>query len=154
MPAVQTSYSNRMAAGFAGMPASMVGWDGDSKIVETDAGIGFGLAVSRGTDPKQIVIGGTDFIGITFADNTLLSGQSDKYLDKQLAGVCVRGDIWVVTEDDVAAGDNVEYNATTGQLGSDGGTRIPSARWITSASAGGLAIVRLGDAAAPKDAIA
>lgn len=46
MPAVQTTYNQTLAPGYPGMPASESGWDAETKICETAAGIGFGLAVS------------------------------------------------------------------------------------------------------------
>lgn len=145
MAPVQTTYAENITKGAAGMPASMSGWDNDTRIVETDAGIGFGLAVSQGAESDRgAVLGGADFVGISVRDNTLAANNEDTYLDGQNMAVMVRGDIWVVAEDAVAVGDAVEYNATTGALGSDGGTAIANARWMTSAGAGGLAIVRLG----------
>lgn len=153
MAVVQQTYNRTMPKASAGQIASTTGYDADTKIIETAGGIPFGYAVSRGTDPRGVVIAGTDFVGVTIKDVTLIhdSANVDKYIQKELAGVLVRGDIWVVVEDDVAAGDAVEYSATTGQLGSDGGTAIHDARWMTSATAGGLAILRLGSAAQPKD---
>jgi hypothetical protein len=47
MPAVQTTYPTNISPAVAGQPASMSGWDVDTKICETAAGIGFGLAVSQ-----------------------------------------------------------------------------------------------------------
>jgi hypothetical protein len=143
MAAVQTSYPVNIAAGQAGMPADMTNFKTDTKIIETVAGIGFGLVVSQGTAARGVTLGGAAPLGITVADITLASTNADKYPRYANAGVMVEGDIWVVTEDDIALGDVVEFNATTGQLGSDGGTRLVGARWMTAASAGGLAIVRL-----------
>ncbi len=153
MPPIQTTYGRTQAEGVPGGPASMSGWDADSRIVETDAGIGFGLAVSRGTAQNQIVLGGADFIGVTYRDVTKSVLAGDKYVDKSIAGVCVRGDIFVTVTAAVVAGDSVLYSPTTGLLGTVAGTRIPSARYIKGAAAGGLALLRLGDAASPDDAI-
>lgn len=148
MPSIQTTYPATMPVGVAGQPATMTGWDADTKICEVEAGIGFGLAVSQGAAVRGVVLGGAaDFIGISIRDITLLTGQDGEYAEGQNMAVGVRGDYWVVTEDAVAIGDVVEFNATTGALGSDGGTEIAGARWMTAASAGGLAIVRLGNAA-------
>ncbi len=159
--AVQTTYNQYLTAAQNGMPATMTGWDADTRIAEDlsspKVGIGFGLAVSQGTlhGDRSAVLGnasGALFVGITMADPTLPNIDTtftDKYQDTDNMAVLVRGDIWVVVENNVAPGDEVYYNTTTGQLGatSGGHTAIPSARWMTTATTGNLAVVRLGQSA-------
>jgi len=146
---VQSTYSRTLVAGTAGQPATMSGWDADTKICETVAGIGFGLAVSQGSAANGVTLGGAAFVGVSLRDVTLPPSQTDKYIQTQNMSVFVRGDIWVNVEDDVAIGHEVKYDATTGQMGHTGGTAVPNARWMTAASAGGLAILRLDAAAGP-----
>lgn len=148
--AVQTTYAETLKPGKAGMVANMTDWDADTLIVETDAGIGFGLAVGQGTDPKQAVIGAASaaaFRGISVRDVTLESTDEDKYADGKNMAVLTRGDIWVVTGGDVTAGADVTFAAATGVLSSAaaGGSQftIAGARWMTTAASGELAIVRL-----------
>jgi hypothetical protein len=160
---VQTTYSKYQRAGQVGMPASTTSWDADTYIADdpAGAGIGFGLAVSRGTASERACtlgqLSGGDFIGITMADNTLanLSASfTDKYADTENVGVLVRGDIFVVPATNVTAGGSVYYNSSTGQLGDSGisnAVQITNARWMSSYPAtdpGGepsqIAIVRLG----------
>jgi hypothetical protein len=44
---LQPNYNSGISPGAPGQPASMSGWDVDTKLCETAAGIGFGLAVSQ-----------------------------------------------------------------------------------------------------------
>ena len=163
---VQTTYQQYLTAAQNGMPATTSGWDVDTKIAEDPvgtAGIGFGLAVSQGTlhGDRSACLGGLSgksFVGVTMADPTLpniTAGFTDKYQDGDNMAVMVRGDIWVVAHEAVSAGDPVYYNATTGLLGNaslTSGTAIDDARWMTSAAAGALAVLRLASAAGNSDA--
>jgi hypothetical protein len=125
----------------------------DSKTVETAAGIGFGLAVSQGTNDRGVILGGTAFVGITRADPTI--GRADvspaltldSYPQNDNAAVLAMGDIWVIPDNAVTAGEAVYYSTTTGKLGHSGGTVIEDARWMTGAAAGALALLRLGNIA-------
>lgn len=142
---VQTTYPAVMPVGLPGMPASMVNWDGDTRIVETAAGIGFGLAVSKGATDRGIVIGGASkFAGITYRDITLFGPTVDVYPQYTNAGIMVRGDIWVAVGAAVVAGTAANFVAATGVITSGAGTAIPNSIWMTSqATVGGLAILRL-----------
>ena len=166
---LQTNYTQYMIVGMAGMPATMVGWDADNRIVEdpTGKGIGFGLAVCQGyLSDKGVTLGqlsGGGFMGITMIDITLPLVQSrpsvDTYFDTDNINVMSRGDIWVAPPTHVNSGDPAYYNAVTGQLGNSSipnAVAITNARWQTSfPNAGqsplvnfnGLAVVRLGASA-------
>ena len=148
-PVVQTTYPEMMPVAVAGMPATMTTWDADTKFVETAAGIDFARAVSRGASEKGVVIGGAaTFIGVTYRDITLVTqvgGTVDKIPQKSLAGIMIRGDIWVDVSAAVVAGDPVIFNATTGRFGGATGSQIAGAEWIRGqATVGGLALLRLG----------
>jgi hypothetical protein len=148
MAEVQTEYNRYQPVGQVGQAASMTGWDADTKICETEAGIGFGLAVSQGVHDGWAVLGGTAFLGITKADQTLPASQSDKYAVGDNMAVHALGDIWVSPAHDVVPGDLVSYNTTTGRVGKLGSdVTIAGARWMTSAAADGLAVLRLGQLA-------
>lgn len=152
---VQSTYSQYLQAAQNGMLASTSGYDVDTKIIEDASGngIGFGLAVSQSyvTDRGAVLgqLSGFAFVGITVSDVTLpnLSATfTDKYADKDNAGVLVRGDLWVTSSTIVAAGGNVYFNSVTGALGASSisnAVLIKGARWMTSAAAAGLAVVRL-----------
>jgi hypothetical protein len=157
---VQTTYTQYISAAQNGMLAASTGWDIDTKITEdiSGNGIGFGLAVSQSyVNDRGVVLGnlsGFNFVGITCADPTLPNLDSgaggipftDKYQNGDNTAVLPRGDLWVVVGDTVVAGNPVYYNSVTGQLGASGisnATEILGARWMTSASSAGLAVVRL-----------
>jgi hypothetical protein len=153
---VQSVYIRYLLPAQNGMLASEVNWAADSRNVETAAGIGFGLAVSQGVADAGCIIGGSAFVGITRADITLARADItppltvDVYPQYAVAGILVMGDLWVIPDNAVVAGEAVYYSSTTGKLGHSGGTVIEDARWMTSAAAGGLAVVRLGNIAGNK----
>lgn len=152
---VQSTYQRYLTAGQVGMLADEVNWSADTRTVETSAGIGFGLAVSQGTNDNGCILGGSNFVGISRADPTLLrtdqvSDTVDKYLQYDNAGILTMGDIWVVAQNAVTAGEAVYYSTSTGQLGHSGGTVIEDARWMTTTAAGQLGVVRLGNIAGSK----
>lgn len=146
--AIQTEYTEQMQPP---SPGTVAGSDYGSKtgIVETAAGIGFGLAISQGSlSDKGVVIGGAlaGFLGISIRDVTAKPAASDpdKYLQYDNLGYINRGQIWALAGAAVAAGDPVYYNATTGALSNTGGEGpIPGARWVTSAASGARALVEL-----------
>jgi len=140
---VQTSYSRTLTAASAGQPASEHRFVSETMQVDNADGIGFGLVVSRTGTGRDVGLGGTVPLGISVRDVTRKPSDSDTYLDNADIVVLTKGDIWVTVEDDVAVGDVVEYNTTTGQLGSDGGTTLLGAKWMTSASAGNIALLRV-----------
>lgn len=146
--AVQSSYSSRMPIAVAGMVADMTTADADTRICETSAGIGFGLAVGRGTADMGAVIGAaaaTDFLGISIRDVTLVGQTADKYAQYDNMAVLFRGDIWCAPASAVVDGADVTFVATTGVLSSaaTSGSQfaITGARWMDSSSS--LSRVRL-----------
>lgn len=153
---VQTTYTRYQPVGQNGMLADEVNFAADTRIVETAAGIGFGLAVSQGTNDNGCIIGGSAFVGVTRADPTLAradlapatSPSIDIYPQYDNAGVLTMGDIWVNCYASVTPATTVVFEAATGKLGI-AGTTITHARWMTTAvgSAGtpALAVLRLGD---------
>jgi hypothetical protein len=147
---VQSTYSERMPVAYAGMIANMTNWDADTRICETAAGIGFGLAVGKGTGDKGAVLGATlvtDFLGITIRDITLVNATADKYAQYQNMAVLTEGDLWVTVGGNVADGEDVTFNGTTGVLSSTaagaGQFLITGARWQKTAINGALSVVRL-----------
>src|SRR5262252_2084586 len=154
---LQSTYPRYQPVAQNGMLADEVNWDGDSRIVETAAGIGFGLAVSQGTNDDGCVIGGSAPVGVTRADPTLAradlspatSPGIDVYRQGDNAGVLTKGDIWVLAYASVSpATATVVFEAATGKFGI-AGTTYPNARWMTTAagSAGTpvLAVLRVGN---------
>lgn len=148
---VQTSYSLDQPLAYAGLVYAQAPKDILSLKVETAAGIGFGLAVSRGTDPDtQAVIGGAAFIGVTVRELNREGAANTgaiEYAEKETAGVLRDGYIWATCPTGCVPGDSVNYNDTTGVLDSGaagaGETDIAGATWETTAAAGQLAVVRI-----------
>src|SRR5262245_21901088 len=149
MPAVQTTYATGLQPGLEGEIATML--DDDDVItcqVETAAGIGFGRVVSEGTNARGVVIGGaTKAVGITVRDTTLIvtqTGTVDLIPQRANCGVMIEGDMWVRPVAAVTHGSPATYDSTTGQLNpAAAGVAIPNSRYITSAGAGALALLRL-----------
>ena len=149
---VQTNYTRYQPVAQNGMLADETNWAADTRIVETAAGIGFGLAVSQGVNDKGCIIGGSAFVGVTRADQTLPQAAGittiDIYPQYDNAAVLTMGDIWVYCYGNVTPATTVTFDAATGKPGA-AGTTITHARWMTSAagSAGTpvLAVLRLGD---------
>jgi hypothetical protein len=114
---------------------------------ETVAGIGFGLAVSRGANSDRgTIIGGTlaGFRGCSIKDVTLVNENGDKYMPPNSMGILESGEIWVEPAVAVAIGDPVHFNATTGVWSNAGGIGpVLGARWKTSCASGGRAILQL-----------
>jgi len=165
---VQSTYTRYQQVGSVGMPATMSGWDIDTRIAvdisSPATGIGFGLAVSQSnaTDRGACIgeLSGGVFVGITCAAVTLpnvTTGFTDIYENGSNMPVMIRGDIWVNAVGTVAAGGAVYMNTVTGELGPSGianAELIAGTVWMTSAPAaatdlmktevGTLAVVRLG----------
>lgn len=151
----QTSYSIKQPKAYAGLVYAQAPHDIVSRDVETVAGIGFGVAVSRGTDlERQVVAGGTAFLGITIrsldkegAANT----GAIQWNEKEAAGILRDGYIWAVCPSGCNPGDPVNYVNATGVLDSGaavaGETALDGAQWETVAAAGELAVIRIDSSA-------
>src|SRR5690606_7736318 len=157
--AVQTTYSDNQPAAVAGAQATMIPATIISRTVET-AAIGFGVAVAQGTADKGCKAfgsGDTAILGITVLDRsasglTVTSGQvtshtADKFGVGESARIMTKGDIWVQASVAVDAGDPVYVIPATGAFAKTSGSsavQIAGARWDTSTTGAGLAVVRLG----------
>jgi hypothetical protein len=149
MPAIQTTYSATLQPGVEGQIATMYDDDNvETRICETAAGVAFGRAVSEGANARGAVLGGaTKFIGVSVKDPTLVAqaGQTvDLYQRYSNMAVLLEGDIWVRPVAAVTHGSPATYDSTTGQLNpTASGVSIPNSRYLTSAGAGALALLRL-----------
>ena len=133
---VQTRYRGTLVPGFAGMIADMASSEVGTRLCETAAGIGFGLAVSQGVGDKGVVIGGAAFLGISVRDVTLdgapidplgdVRATVDTYPQNSNMGVLTRGHIWVEAQGNVVAGNALSFDGTTGKFTT--GTSGASAR--------------------------
>ncbi|GFO81231.1 MAG: hypothetical protein A49_08580 [Methyloceanibacter sp.] len=148
--AVQTTYNETMDAARVGQPVNTE-WKNDiSRTVEDAAGVGFGLPVAQGANDggcKATENTDTEILGITVREVSTDANDPDKFSQYMSARVRTKGVIWVVAAEGVAAGDPVYVTLATGAFGKTAGAnilQIPNARWDSSASADGLAKVRLG----------
>jgi hypothetical protein len=147
----QTSYSINQAIAYAGMIFAQAPSDIMSASVEGASGIGFGVAVSRGTDKeKQIVAGGDGtFVGVTVRDlgREGAANGTIKYSENETAGVMRDGYLWVVCPSGCNPGDVANYADATGIIDSGaaeaGETDITGATFETVAAAGELAVLRI-----------
>lgn len=152
MSPAQTSYSIKQGVAYEGGIYALAPHDIISRACETAAGIGFGLVVSRGTDPDvEAVIGGTVPIGITVRslerEGAANSGDV-KYSVTETMAVMRKGGIWCKNPDGCVPGNLVNYVEATGVLGTGAPsgaaeTALNGARWDSTAAAGELALLRL-----------
>lgn len=159
MTTVQSSWTAEPAPGRPGQIANLANCRVDSRAVETADGIGFGLAVSQGSNDNGCILGSaaasgtfvsTTFVGITVNDIFRYppdATHTDEYAQNDVAGVLSDGDIWVSPDNAVVDGANVTFNRLTGRLSSAAAAEdqpsVPGARWMTTAAANGIAKVRL-----------
>jgi len=150
----QTSYAIAQALGYPGQIYDLSPFNVVSRSVEGAAGIGFGVAVSRGTDKdNQVVIGGSDYLGVTVrsldreADN---AAGAIEYAENESAGIMRDGYIWAICPTGCIPGAAVLFNNTTGILdaGTAGGgeTQLNGSSWESTSAAGELGVIRLNDA--------
>lgn len=149
---VQTTYRPQIAPAVAGMIASGTLESVKTYLSETVAGIGFGLAVSQGTQDSGVILGGSSFIGVSVRDITLSLAPVDPYSDTENpldkfgirtnVAVANKGDIWVLAGANVAAGNALSYNTTTGIFSTGtGGTSATGSLTFTQQPVDGNTIV-------------
>jgi hypothetical protein len=147
MPALQTTYTNRISPAYEGMIADEQDHTVLSKQVETAAGIGFGKIACQGTTDDQIVVAtaGRPWRGITVAAHNAQQSSADSYAQYETAPVLEKGVIWVTASVAVAVGDLVYFVPATGVFTNVVGanTIVPGAIWDSSTSGAGLARVRI-----------
>lgn len=149
MPAVQTTYAPTLQPGLEGQIATQLDDDDVATYTcETAAGIAFGRVVSEGANARGAVVGGaTKAIGITVRDIALVPQQGqtvDLYQRYSNMAVMLEGDMWVRPVAAVTHGSPATYDGTTGQLNpASAGIAILNSRYVTSAGAGALALLRL-----------
>lgn len=150
MAVVQSTYSENMAAGLPGLVADMSDCTIETRNVESAAGIAFGVAVGQGTADKgaiKLPSTAAAFIGVSVRDVTIDHNTPDLYAENDNIGVLTEGTIWVTCDGNVAANQNVTFSTATGLFGTIAadGTHllVTNAKWISSASSGGVAKLKL-----------
>lgn len=143
---VQSSYGRYLSAGVAGEIADGTPSFSDSRICETSAGIGFGLAVSQGTGDNGAILGGGLFVGISVRDITLVNSVGDEIQQYDNMGVLINGDIWVQTKTVCVPRQKVYYNSSTGQIGKStisNAVEIVGATFLDTGAADDIVRIRL-----------
>lgn len=141
MPAIQSTYLTSIAAARVGLVADMTQCDLISRTVETVAGVPFGSAVAQGAADKGcIAYAGTGFLGVVVRERSVLTGE--QFAQYESARILKKGPIWVAVAAAVAAGAPV-YLTSAGVWTSTVGSNflVPNARFDTSTSGAGLAII-------------
>jgi hypothetical protein len=129
MPAIQSAYN-------ANMPTALEGMVGDMSPSKVD---------TRGAAYRGAILAGAAFVGVSVRDITLVklaSQTADLYSQYDNMSVLVEGDIWVVPTVTITLGAVANYDVTTGQFNT-AGTAIPGSRWMTAATGGNLALLRI-----------
>lgn len=150
--AVQTTYAENIAVAFAGQRANLVPETVISRAA-VNGNIGFGVVVVQADGDFNVTTianaatadpGG--YVGISVRDQSVDPNVADNYSEFANVNVMTKGTIWVNAYESVAAGDPVYFVTATGALGktSASSTLIANARWETSRTGAGLALVRLG----------
>lgn len=143
--AVQSTYSENIAAAAAGLLGNMTPATLISRTVETAAGVGFGLPVAQGSDDNGcIAYAGSGYLGITVRERSLDPNNPDKFAQYDSARILQKGTVWVQASKAVAAGDSV-YITDDGDFTDEATSnfQIPGARWDTSTTEAALALVAI-----------
>lgn len=130
-----------------GQPIGVAGMKADSTVDVIDSfaaegAIKAGAVVERGTDPAKQVkasVTAANVIGVAIFENKV--EETPLYPDKYAVPVMTFGDVYVEVADAVTAGTAVKLSAA-GAIGATG-TAIAGMTFMTSAEAGGLAVVRI-----------
>lgn len=146
MPAIQTTYTENMAAAVAGHVADMRAAVMASR--ECDVAIGFGVPVFQGAAVHSAKLKvnadtNTTFLGVTVRDRSVTT--ADAYAINETARILQTGPIWVAASVAVAAGDQVAVTSTGvwSNVAGTNGLVIDNARWDTSTSGAALAKIVL-----------
>ena len=150
MPAIQTTYNERMRPYALGQIVDMSLSSVISKTIETAAGIGVGMPVARGTGKNGAVLptGAAVTIGVTVRSEDLLPKTPNVYEQYASAPIIERGLVAVLVTDTggVVPGDPVYVTPTTGAFRNDNtgsAIQIPNATWETTTPDGGIGVIKL-----------
>lgn len=148
---VQTSYSLYPPIGYPGLIYGCFPNDIGSFTAETDSGIGFGLAASRGIGDTGIVRGGDNPFGITLRslerEGVYITSEI-RFKKHETVALLRKGYVWAVCVSGCNVGDVVKSDTITGALSAgdpSGATdaALKNATWETSAAVGEIAVVRI-----------
>lgn len=149
MPAIQTSYPEKMDAGRAGGIVNTEHRNLISRTVET-AEVGFGVPVMRGSTDStcaKFAPFNPVFLGITVRERSTDANNPDVFRVGDSARIMTKGNIYALTPGAVAAGDLVyivDADATFHNTAAAGRTLVPNAVWDKTVTAAELSVIALG----------
>lgn len=147
--AIQNTYEENIRQAVAGQVGNMYPAGFISRTVEDAAGIGFGIAVAQGAADfgcKAFGSGDTAVLGITARERSLDANEPNKFAEGDTARVLTEGAIWVQAAVAVTAGAGVFVRPSNGDFqptNANSAVQIAGARWETSTTGAGLALVRI-----------
>lgn len=142
---VQTSYRAQIAPGVEGMISDMSPSAVVTHVNETASGIGFGKACSWGTSTtaKGCILGGSNFVGLSVRDITLVGANVDPqssvqnpldaYGYRTNVALMTTGHMWVLPQDIVLPGEALYYDETSGRLG-NAAAGLQASGWVKFAA--------------------
>lgn len=119
MPAVQTTYAERITALTLGQIADQEPHTIISRTVADAAGIGFGKVVCQGATDNAVIApagGAAAFRGVTVRDQARDPNNPDLFAQYEEAAVMTKGVVVVTTSVAVSAGDAAYYVDATGVI--------------------------------------
>lgn len=149
MAELQTSYTETVPVGYAGMVANGETSNRITRTCEDSGGIGFGKAVFRGTGDHgcTATVGTTaTFLGVTIATagQALIAGQdADEYQQYDNVPIMPLGTVWVVAGEDVADGSQVYADDSTGAFVDTSTDNILLTGWFFDSTATSGNLVRI-----------
>lgn len=144
-----TGYNYESVVGQAGQI-----FDLSTKTIDSfsaEGTIGFGLGLTRGTDPagqcSVIDDAGDAFLGVSVFEHTHENplGDGDAgYADTQTVSTMTTGRVWVEVSAAVAVGDEAHVVVVDGRFtnSAGGNVAVPNGTFLTAAEADGLAVLQ------------
>lgn len=147
MAVLQTTYTDQVAPGYAGMVANAETSNRITRTIKDASGIAFGKPAYEGTDDHSCSATGTaaTFLGITIAHEVLAqlaSSTPDVFPQNASVPVMTQGVIWAIAGAAVAKRDAV-YATSAGVLTNVATNNIALAGWVFDTSAASGALVKL-----------
>lgn len=145
MPSVQTSYPGTQAAAYAGMQASMSPVDTISRVIETAGGIAPGAPAFQGSTDQACATTGAAFLGVVLVDHFArpTTAGSDNILKGDTVTIMQKGTVWVTVSGAVTAQAPAYRTAGNAYTATATNNTAVNGVFETSASDGGLAILKL-----------
>ena len=144
--AVQTTYNELPAVGFAGQLADTTHATILSRMMEVD--VDYGLAVANGSADRTgvVVTADTDtFAGVAQYTSAQDARYGDVYKSGTMGNVITKGPVWVEVTAAVAGGEPAYVDVATGKFTnvSGGNLAVPNGEFEISAALGGVALLRI-----------